>query len=379
MKTYANILKFKNKLIITSLIVLLCTPVLSHAAPRITAVSGTVVERQVIIITGNGFGTIGPNIILFDDFEKGTNGTNITIAYESAQINNWSSIQANCSGNDARYPVYTSEWAHSGSKSMKSDWATSLNCQEPAILSRLNFPSSDEVFYSFWTTVPLGKNVPGDKTNGKNPIGPNWKLSWIFNAPFGNEHMNDYVSVVVLQENLGTGYTGWLYFDDLVPRREGGGEIGDHMKKGEWSRFDIYQKGGVTNGILQGHEINDSRGRVQKVNKNNVFTLEDGYGWNSLTMPGYGRGYTQNGVTLYDDVYLATGPGARARVEIGNASTYARSSNLAISTVSSWSDNQVTATIRQGSFAAGQQAYLYVVDSNGEVNSNGYPIAVGQP
>jgi hypothetical protein len=378
MTDYANFKEMRKEIIILSLVVLLCTPACSHAAPIITGVSGAVSDGKIVTISGNGFGTNAPNIILFDDFEKGTIGANISTAAGSAQINNWSRIQANCRGIDERYPVYTSEWAHSGSKSMKSDWATSLNCQEPAILSRINFPSSDEVFYSFWTTVPLGKNVPGDRTNGKNPSGPNWKLSWIFNSPFGNEHMNDYVSVVVLQENLGTGYTGWLYFDDLVPRREGGGELGDHMKKGEWSRFDIYQKGGVANGNLQGHEINDSRGRVQKVNKQNVFTLESGYGWNALTMPGYGRGYTQNGMTLYDDVYLATGPGARARVEIGNAPKYERCSNLAISTVSSWADNQVMATIRIGSYSDGQQAYLYVVDSNGAVNDSGYPITIGK-
>lgn len=359
------------------LTILLSSPVDSQGAPSIKSLSGVIADEELITITGSGFGSHGPNVLLFDDFEKGTNGNKISTGLGIAQVGKWSHIQSNCDDSDARYPVYTSEWRHSGLNSMKSDWATSIRCQEPAILMRLDFPGTTEVFYSFWTMVPVGKNVPGDQKNGRNPIGPNWKLSWLFNAPFGNDHMNDYVSAVVLQENLGTGYTGWLCSNDHSPARETGGELGDHMTKGEWSRFDIYHRGGVSDGILAGFQIDSSHGIVQKVNKINVFTLENGYEWNTLTIPGYGRGYTQNAVTLYDDVYVATGPGARARVEIGNLPTYTKCLNIAIATVSTWSHDRVTAIIRQGSFTHGQKAFLYVIDASGAVNARGYPITIG--
>jgi len=44
--------------------------------------------------------------------------------------------------------------------------------------------------------------------------------------------------------------------------------------------------------------------------------------------------------------------------------------------VTLWSDTEITATLRQGSFANGEQAYLYVFDANGNVNSDGYPIII---
>ena|GEM_PF-6087878 len=78
----------------------------------------------------------------------------------------------------------------------------------------------------------------------------------------------------------------------------------------------------------------------------------------------------------FDDVYLATGPYAQARVEICNHSTYTTSTNCSIATVTLWSDTEITATLRQGSFANGEQAYLYVFDANGNVNSDGYPIII---
>jgi hypothetical protein len=74
----------------------------------------------------------------------------------------------------------------------------------------------------------------------------------------------------------------------------------------------------------------------------------------------------------YDDAYVATGPYARARIEIGNSATYNTCTNLAIATVTSWSDTSITATIRQGSFSNLNNAYLYVIDANGSVNPNGY-------
>jgi hypothetical protein len=74
----------------------------------------------------------------------------------------------------------------------------------------------------------------------------------------------------------------------------------------------------------------------------------------------------------FDDVYVAIGTGAQARVEIGDAATYATSKNLSMATVTSWGDTSITATVRQGSFSNLNNAYLYVIDANGSVNQNGY-------
>jgi hypothetical protein len=99
-------------------------------------------------------------------------------------------------------------------------------------------------------------------------------------------------------------------------------------------------------------------------------------GWNYLHFPGYGR-YDSNSNTYYDDIYVAAGSGARARVEIGNKVTYSSCTNLAVSTANSWSDTQIVATVRNGSFTQGQTAYLFVVDASGAVNSQGHPITIG--
>jgi len=77
----------------------------------------------------------------------------------------------------------------------------------------------------------------------------------------------------------------------------------------------------------------------------------------------------------WNDIYLDY---SRARVLIGNASTYNASTIREVQIPSTWSDGSINVKINQGVFPNGQAAYLYVVDMNGNVNTNGYPLIFGQ-
>ncbi|OGF43089.1 hypothetical protein A2303_04140 [Candidatus Falkowbacteria bacterium RIFOXYB2_FULL_47_14] len=78
-------------------------------------------------------------------------------------------------------------------------------------------------------------------------------------------------------------------------------------------------------------------------------------------------------VVYTDNVYIDT---TWARVELGNASTYAASTHREIQIPSAWSANSITATVNPGSFTSGQAVYLFVIDANGNA-SNGYPVTIG--
>ncbi len=75
----------------------------------------------------------------------------------------------------------------------------------------------------------------------------------------------------------------------------------------------------------------------------------------------------------YADVYVDN---TWARVEIGNNSTWSDCTHREIQIPSAWSDSSITVTVNQGSFNQGDTAYLYVIDSFGNV-SNGFPIIIG--
>lgn len=67
----------------------------------------------------------------------------------------------------------------------------------------------------------------------------------------------------------------------------------------------------------------------------------------------------------------------QARVEIGNASTFAACTHREIQIPTAWATDEITVSCNVGSFTSGASAWVYVFDSNGDVNSTGYQIEIG--
>lgn len=78
-----------------------------------------------------------------------------------------------------------------------------------------------------------------------------------------------------------------------------------------------------------------------------------------------------NAYIYFDDVYLDN---TWARVMIGDQNTFDASTHREIQIPTAWSDTSVTVTINQGSFTTLSGSYLYIIDADGNVNANGYPL-----
>ena len=75
----------------------------------------------------------------------------------------------------------------------------------------------------------------------------------------------------------------------------------------------------------------------------------------------------------YSDVYVDN---TWARVEIGDAPTWSDCTHREMQIPASWSEASIKVNINQGLFAEGDPAYLFVVDSSGNV-SRGSPMVIG--
>ncbi|NPV03150.1 MAG: hypothetical protein HPY67_00235 [Syntrophaceae bacterium] len=318
----------------------------------------------MISIAGSGFGSVGPNVLLFDDFEKGRDGAQIATAPGAATVGNWDYTRLTVR--------YSTSFSHSGWTSLHSDWGSD-GAAEGNRLAGKKLGAATELFFSWWQYIPIGAHVPG----GGGPHGPNWKFFWLFGPRFPQ---SDYTCVLIT-DTLPPGYADYVGFglknDNTPPPRFSLGWIYPvEFRKGEWKRFDQYFKWGTSNNGHFGLWELKSTGYHQWADARNVTTGHEGEIWEHLNFPGYGRGDSNNAHTYYDDIYIAKGPGARARVEIGNKPTYSKCTNLAIITPTTWTDNRITATVRQGSFKAGDNAYLFVIDAKGAI-SPGYPVTIG--
>jgi hypothetical protein len=97
--------------------------------------------------------------------------------------------------------------------------------------------------------------------------------------------------------------------------------------------------------------------------------------WQYLVWQNYlGNGLEQGNI-YQDDFFIQFG--SRARVELCAESTWSGRKHCEIQIPSAWSANAITLTVNKASFTSGQTAYLYVVDSSGNVNSSGYLVTIG--
>lgn len=90
---------------------------------------------------------------------------------------------------------------------------------------------------------------------------------------------------------------------------------------------------------------------------------------------GWSPAWNDNNRMWADDVYVDT---TWSRVMLGESPTYAACNQLEVQIPSAWSNNSITVWARPGRFTKGQHVYLYVFDSNGNVNADGYPVMVDQ-
>jgi hypothetical protein len=81
---------------------------------------------------------------------------------------------------------------------------------------------------------------------------------------------------------------------------------------------------------------------------------------------------SNNGI-YFDDIYIDN---TFSRVEIGDASTYVNCTKRFMQIPTEWTDGTVKASLNKGNLVEGTLAYIYVIDSNGEVNPKGYPVII---
>ena len=79
--------------------------------------------------------------------------------------------------------------------------------------------------------------------------------------------------------------------------------------------------------------------------------------------------------TWIDDVYVDN---SFSRVMLCKKNTFADSGGCEMQLATSWSAGEITATVNQGSFVNGDDAYIYVVNADGEVNSIGHRVTISQ-
>lgn len=342
-----------------------------HAQPMIVNIEGTVQNNAEISILGANFGVDGPNILIYDEF-NGKSGD--TVALE-ANIGSWSGMNQ----------YYPSIYVQDEKENISALLVDGNNMRQ----LNINFDPVQEIYLTYRVRIPEGYNFPHTDSPETFPEGSQWKLSWLMDGSRGYMGNDDLVI-----PTWGNGTYFMIGGNDNAFQLPAGrpGTENNWFSFLYWNRFSTYMKSGENPtenaGIVWAQGMSKEFGQCVFYSDEKILfdgdDSADGYEfedddisqWNRFNLPGWFRDGGTNVRAIYDNVYIATGANARARVEIGDQASYDACKDLHIQTPSDWTDNKVELRLNYPECSSEDTLYLYVVDASGEVNEEGYPIVI---
>ena len=308
-------------------------------APVISSVSGTVTHGSSITISGESFGsktTAAP--FLWDTVDNTTysgisDGETIPVGvgYPWKQ-NNQNTMKMET----------TDAMRHSNSSKMyKSSGIIGDFTDTPLP----NNPSTGTIYISWWW-MPNSDPVAGSHSSKFLRLSDQ---SDSINKTFSWTQMHNYT--YILGSYCNTEWEDW-------PGNVNGWNLHEVIMSTSKKMYYIYVNGGLlSSGDWSG---------CASASYNEIW----GIGWD-------GGGADPPSLTAWmDDIYADN---TLSRAVVGNASTYDSSTHREMQIPSAWSNGSISITVNQGSFKNGETAFIYVVDSNGNVNSQGYQVVFGGP
>jgi len=377
------------------------------AQPQISGADTTNSLNGVLVIKGTGFGS-GPAIKAFDDFEApavGLQGTNIPL--NSAKAGKWLQFKT------TETPLYDNR-SHSGKYSARI-FVPKVTGQprERVFLVELG-AGTKEVYMSYWVQIPPGTPPPSKNTLETSETFPDssaWKFSWLFDGVSTGSDANNICFPTWVGHGASEFSTMGLYLSgnnkNITSRavkdpRENAPLFANwegywwdwqkFMRLSVWIKADPNEPNSWSNSFAEIQILTQKPGvkalwTEKKVNYQ--FFIKDNFDslgnplptppaeFTHLLIPGWLAPESSNNTQpLYDDVYIAAGDNAVARVEIGDDQDYYKSKMLAVQIPTSWTDSEIAIDLRNGGHKVVDGKYLFVFDSQGLVNPVGYQIKI---
>ncbi len=320
----------------------------------IASVAGTIADGQVLTITGAGLGS-GPTNVMFENYSNGILGseilaTNTNFDIDTANTSKGIRVADSRSGSFANSDFNESATAFIGSR-LAVDFSGGAD--------------TTEVFISYAVKVPTGSNFPGNDggnsgTNADYSTDSSWKTGWLL-GDGGSGTLND----VVIATHTGAGV--WQTAGNDLGVFNNYGQNPLWWKWGKWNRISSWIKAGATPNIDAGNlymqVANTETPIFEQATTPVIFANGSApYRWGQFGVPGWMRDRVDRGgvATLHDDVYVAWGPNAAARVELGNAATYESCTDLAVCDRTSWVSGQIIVNCREGGLNLASPTWLFI-------------------
>jgi len=333
-----------KKIVVTAILFTICWPSFGQT---VSSVSGSVSHGQSVTVSGSAFGSktvAGP--VVFDNIETGSFS------------GGWSNTESLDVVSESRHGNST----HSGHLDFQGSVGTNLGY----FTGGSNSPSW---FVQYWFKLDANFDWgTGGYGSGDDNLA-NVKLFRMWSTGGTNENFvlatMGYAggSLQYTAENV-SDPRGQAYFGDV-----------DNWSKDTWHLFQFEYKD-------SGQGSNDGVFRwwvdgTLFVEDTDLMTRESSSDYKRPLIVGFYDSWNDSNTDeddwYIDDAYIDN---TWSRVELGNSSVYGSCTHREIQIPTAWATNEITVTVNQGSFAADDAAYLFVVDADGNV-SDGYAVTIG--
>jgi hypothetical protein len=320
------------------------------AVPSISGVNGSISDGSSVTISGSSFGAnsaagnsaqefLGPVIT------SGSNGSQFSRS-------NWS-IDQSWNGN----VTYTTSNTRGGSRTK-------------ALVAQSSW---------FNPETPLYYKLPSAITNGDHIYVSWWeRVTWTGNGQYKIIRFSPTQTIVD-----GTGQDVFFFHNNSggVTFGISGGpylaypSFSPATPQSTWARFDIDMTLASSGGKVtmtkyipgQNVQTYSATGQTFSSNNQNYIVWQNYFGTD-------GAGEMTAGTVWLDNIFVQHGNSSR--VELCDNSSWNSRTFCEIQPTTSWNDGSIGISLSQGTFASNSQAYLYVVDSSGNVSS-GKQVTIG--
>lgn len=321
------------------------------ATPQIDSLDGNYIDGQDITINGSWAPDGDDTPLLWDNFESGRLGSTLST---TPQRGSWSF-------NSTPTPtVYSNNYSHSGEQSAYT--ATTATGRGNVAVSGLE--TMDKIYWSFWFRYNDG-GASGEQTKLFQLWGNGWNVSGF--CDYGPGVMSGGFS------------DGWFATYNIASGRNcDTGRVqanyGFSPSMDNWHFGEMILQRSSNYGVSDGTVVVRIDNRTVYNQAGTLLTRMNGEDWQ---LAKFFYGFTNDGGKgnfSIDDAYMND---SWSRVVLGDQQSYSNCTELNIQPVTVWTGTAITFTANQGSFKSGDQAYLFVVDSSGQVSS-GFPVTIGQ-
>ncbi|MBK7189435.1 MAG: hypothetical protein IPH86_12325 [bacterium] len=319
----------------------------SSSAQTVSGVSGTLGHGNTVTVSGSGFGTRARQTpLIWDDVESGAFNSAWTSTTHLSPTGTQSRHQFSSRCGVVNFKNYEAGGWFQGGQNDPGPWY----CQ-------------------YW--FKLDENFDWGNT-GPTGIGSNLANVKVFRIWETGPAIEDFVvategwsnSLIYTASNVSGQPSDWFE-----------GNFKQNWTKGTWHLFQFEFKDssmGQHDGVFRMW-----RDGQLVVENTALMTREDYAAYKRPMIVGFynswGDASTDDNHFYIDDALIDN---SWARVEIGNAPTYAACTHREIQILQSWADGQVSFRVNQGSFENASTAYVFVKNNSGAV-STGYPITFG--